>query len=149
MQLVISLMSPFPSISFIRTMTSLLYSKMCSPASGTWRCLLNICWLTTDKFTGLRCISQEKIYLIFIFLSLFKYSCLYFPSTTLPHPTQPHLPPSFLPPVGFVRGSFIHVSWWPFPIFPLLFPSSHHSDYCQFVLYFSVSGYILLPCFVD
>ena len=58
----------------------------------------------------------------YFFLLLFKYSCLHFLPTTLPH--HLHLPPSILPPFGFVYGSFIHVPWWPFPFFPLHTPLS-------------------------
>ena len=61
-----------------------------------------------------------------------------------PQPTHPHLPPSILPCFGFVLGSFIQVPWQPFRFFPPLSPPSVSSDYCQFVLYFKVSGYILL-----
>ena len=69
------------------------------------------------------------------------------PSTALPHPTHPHLPPSILPTFGFVHGSFIHVPWQPFTFFSLLSSSHLPSGYCQFGLYFNVSGSILLACF--
>ena len=49
------------------------------------------------------------LYFLFYFLHfllLFKYSCLYFPTTTSPL-THPNLPPAILPPFGFVHGSFI------------------------------------------
>ena len=63
-----------------------------------------------------------------------------------PPTTQPHLPPLILPLFGFVHESFIHVPWWPFPFFPLLSPFPFPSGYCPFVLYFNVSGCILLAC---
>ena len=80
----------------------------------------------------------------FIYFLLFKYSCLHFLPTTLPHPPSP---PTLNPtPFGFVHVSLIHVPWWPFPFFPMLSPTLLPSGYCQFVLYFHVSGYILLAC---
>ena len=75
---------------------------------------------------------------------MFEYICLHFSTTSFPYPTHLHLPTSVLPPFGLVHGSFIHVHLQPFPVFPLIFPSPLPSGYCQFVLYFNVSGYILL-----
>ena len=57
-------------------------------------------------------------------LLLFKYSCLHFLPTPLPHPTHAHLPPSILPTFGFVHVSFIHVPSQPFPFFSPSFPHS-------------------------
>ena len=37
------------------------------------------------------------IFICFIFLLLFNYSCSHFPPITLSHPTHPHLPHSVLP----------------------------------------------------
>ena len=80
---------------------------------------------------------------------LFKCSCPHFPTTTyFPLPHASRLPPSILPSSGFVHGSFIHVPWWPFPFFPPLSPSPLPSGYCHFVLYFNVSGCILLACWL-
>ena len=84
-------------------------------------------------------------FLSFHFLLLFKYSCLHF------HPTMPPTPPvsSSHPrtyPLGVVHVSFIHVPWWSFPYFPPLSLSPIPSDYCQFVLNFNASSYILLAC---
>ena len=42
--------------------------------------------------------------------------------------------------------SLIHVPWWPFPLLTPLFPSHLPSDYCQFILYFNISGDIVLAC---
>ena len=56
----------------------------------------------------------------FLFLLLFKYSCLHFPVTTFSCPTHPQLLLLILPPFGFVHGSFIHTPRRPFPFFPLL-----------------------------
>ena len=86
--------------------------------------------------------------IVFIFLLLFNNSCPHFPpllSLALPTPTS-HFPPLILPPFGFVHGSFILIPWQPFPVFPLLSQSPQPSGYCQFVLYFNVSGSILLAC---
>ena len=59
------------------------------------------------------------------------------------HPSP--LPHSILPPtVVFAHGSFITVPWWPFSFFSQLSPLPLPSGYCQFVLNFNVSGYILL-----
>ena len=81
------------------------------------------------------------------FLLLFNYSCPHYPPITLLHPIYPHLTLSVLShSVVFVRGSFIHVPLSPFPFFPLLSPSNLPSGHCQFVLYFHVSGSILLTC---
>ena len=79
------------------------------------------------------------------FLLLFKYSCLHFHSTMPPLLSPPHLPPlNLLHPFGFVHVSFIHVPDLP-PLHHLLLSLSLLlSDYCQIVLYFNVSGYILL-----
>ena len=66
-----------------------------------------------------------------------------------PHAPLPHSsPPSTLKPTpfGFIHVSFIYVPWKPFPYFPLLPCSLLPSGYCQFLLYFSVSGSILLAC---
>ena len=78
------------------------------------------------------------------FKSLFKYSCLH------PHPPPRHPPPhtsllSTLKPTPF---GFVHYtcSLTAFLLFPLLSLAPLPSGYCQFVLYFNVSGYILLAC---
>ena len=83
--------------------------------------------------------------LFIYFLLLFNYSCSHFSPSPSPCPTHPDLQPSILPAFVFFHGSFIHVPCWPFLYFPplsLLGPSGP----CQFVLYFNVSGYILLAC---
>ena len=85
------------------------------------------------------------IIIIIIIVLLFKYSCLHFLPTTPPHPSHPHLPPSILAPFGFVYVSFIYVPDNPSP-FSCIIPSHLLSGYCQFVLNFNVSGYILLAC---
>ena len=63
-----------------------------------------------------------------------------------PFPPQPSPPPSPHPtPLGFVHVSFIVVSVNPSPFSPII-PSHLPSGYCQIVLHFNVSGYILLAC---
>ena len=90
-----------------------------------------------DKLTYSGC-----IYLIILFF--FKYSCLHF---LPPHPATPSLPPTLEPtPFGFGHVSFICVPWWSFPYFRPLSLSPLPFGYCHFVLYFNVSGYILLGC---
>ena len=77
----------------------------------------------------------------FFFLLLFNYSCPIVPpllSPALPTPAS-HIQSS---PIVFVHVSFLHGPWWPFPVFSLFFPLP--SSHCQFVLYFHVSGSILL-----
>ena len=93
-----------------------------------------------------------------------------FPPPLSPAPPTPtsHLPLRILPCSGFAHGFFIHLPWGPFPFFPPLSPSPvwllsvcslFHClwfyfaclfvlfiSYCQFVLYFIVSGSILLAC---
>ena len=90
---------------------------------------------------------SECFMLIFYsyFSLLFKYSCSIFtPLRLLPHSSWlSTLEPT---PFGIVYVSVIHVLWWTFPYFPPLSPSLLPSGYCQFVLYFNISGYILLAC---
>ena len=65
-------------------------------------------------------------------------------------PPQPSPPRTLKPTVfGFVHVSFIHVPWWLLPYFPPLSLYLLPSGYCQFVLYFNVSGYILLACLFE
>ena len=58
-----------------------------------------------------------------------------------PHPSHPHFPPLILPPFCFV-----HVPENPFPFLPPIISSHLPSGYCQLVLNFKVSGFILLAC---
>ena len=69
---------------------------------------------------------------------------------TLPHPTHLHLPHSILP-LHHCPFPWVLYTWslMTLPSFPPIIPSHHPSGYCQFVLYFNVSRYILLACFVD
>ena len=64
-------------------------------------------------------------------------------SSVLPPPHSVSLPPPHCPCPWVLYTCSLT---WPFPIFPLLPPSPNPSGHCQFVLYFHVSGYILLAC---
>ena len=76
--------------------------------------------------------------LLFLFLLLFKYSCLHFPPhSPLPQPYPPPLVLSMCPLQLFLKT---------LPPFPRIIHSHLPSGYCQFVLNFNVSGYILLAC---
>ena len=78
-----------------------------------------------------------------IILSLFKYSCLHLYSTISPTPAS-HLQTYPLWPCPRVLYTCSLV------VLSLLSLSPLHSGNCQFVLYFNVSGFILLAClFVD
>ena len=80
------------------------------------------------------------------FLLLFKYSGLHFPPTIPPNPSHPHLPPLILPPAWFCPCVLYTCFLTTLPPFPPLSFSPFPSGYCQFVLYFNVSGCILLAC---
>ena len=97
--------------------------------------------------------------IIFIYFFAFIFYCYsikvvsIFPPLLSPALPTPNLPVSILPaslPIVFVHGSFIQVPWIdPSPSFPC-YPPALPSGYCEFVLYFSVSGSLLLTfCFVD
>ena len=70
-----------------------------------------------------------------LFLLLFKYSFLPFPSTPAQHPSPPHLPSVSIPTLCFVPSPYSPEISSPLP-----------SGHCQPVLNFSVCGYILLAC---
>ena len=72
-----------------------------------------------------------------LFWLLFKYSCLHFQPTW--PPTHPNLPPLNLHPLALsMCPSYMFLDG------PPIIPSPLPSGYCQFVLYFSVSGSTLL-----
>ena len=113
---------------------------LCS-REGTSIIQIKKCWSTDEEILGkfpLDCNSYQ----LNLFSKLITYPFFIVvqvqSSPFSPHPTHPCLPPLILHPFGFIHVSFIHVPWWPFPFFPII-----PSGYCQFVLYFSVSGYIL------
>ena len=88
---------------------------------------------------------MRKIVLFFLFLLLLSYSCPYStPPISLPCPVQPSLPKTIPSPLSLSMGPL-----YMFPSFPPLSCSPLPSGPCLFVLYFHVSGYILLICFVD
>ena len=65
-------------------------------------------------------------------------------SSALPTPTS-HIQ-SYPHPVVAVRGSFKRVLWRACPFIPR-YPCPLPSGHCEFVLYFHVSGSVLLACF--
>ena len=83
------------------------------------------------------------IFVIIIFV-LFNYSCLHLPPTTPPYPSQTHLPP-LLPPSPLVLSMCPVQQFLKTP--PPTVPSPLSSGYCQTVLNFDVSGYILFAFF--
>ena len=93
-------------------------------------------------------VSSQLIYgdqpLFFNFLLLFKYSCLYFSPTTTPQPQPSSLPTLDPTSLQCCPCVLYTCSLTTLPPFPSIIPSHLPSDYCQFVLYFNVSGYILL-----
>ena len=114
---------------------------------------LNICtflkiWIAASQIhtAAIAFPCSQSFKLLFNFLTVVQVQL----STFSPnHSPPPHwsLPPTLDPtPFSFVHVSFIHVPWRPFPYFPPLSLSPLPSGYCQFVLYFKVSGCILLAC---
>ena len=90
------------------------------------------------------CYEIYFVWYYYIFLLLFKYSCLHFPPPLpQPHPSPSH-PLSYAPlALSMCPLCMLFAELSPFlPHYPL--PLS--SGYCQFVLNFNVSGYILLVC---
>ena len=86
-----------------------------------------------------------KIYFLLFFISLsflllFKYSCLHFPLTALPHLIHLHLPPSIQPPLA-LSVCPLSCSLMTTPHYPLQPPI-----WLLSVCYFNVSGYILFAC---
>ena len=79
---------------------------------------------------------------IYLFFLLFKFSCLHFPPTASPHPAHPHLPPLNLPALSMCPIHMLTTLPLLYPVVPFLLPPGD----CQFVLYFNVSGYVLLAC---
>ena len=82
-------------------------------------------------------------YFILLFLLLFKYICLHFPPHLSSTPTS-H--PQSYPLLALSMGPLYIFLDLTFSPFSLIIPSLLPSGYCQFVLYFNVSGSILLTC---
>ena len=87
-----------------------------------------------------------KFYLataLFVFLLLFKYNCLHFhPTTSLAPPIPASHPRNYS--LWFCPCVLYICSLMALPLLSPIIPLSLLSGYCQFVLYFNVSGYILL-----
>ena len=79
------------------------------------------------------------------FLLFFKYGFLYFPPQLPPVPANPTSNPGSYPlwlcPCVLYTGSLMTLL-----LFSPIIPSHLPSGYCESVLYFSVSGYMLLAC---
>ena len=87
---------------------------------------------------------NRQFYFIFW---LFQNYCPHFPPITLPCPTHPHLPNSVLPPSCCLCAWVLRTcSLTTLPLLLPISPSPCPSGHCQFVLYFNVSGSILLAC---
>ena len=135
----------------IASLRSVLYSQHCLPHLGPYCITLQLghspMFLAFSKETVISVADLPFFKFNIFFQLLFNYSCPHPPplfSSALSTPLPTFSPPT---PIVFVHGFFIHVSWLTFPFFPPLFPSPLPSAYCQFVLYFHVSGSILLACF--
>ena len=77
---------------------------------------------------------------------LFEYSCHHFPIATFSYPHPFPLPhPQSYPPLALSVCPLYMFRDDPSPTFPII-PSCLPSGYCQFVLNFNVSDYILLVC---
>ena len=104
------------------------------------------------SFYFLKCFSNNNLSSVFyVFLLLFNYSCPHFPlllSTVL---STPHLTHSILPPtpLSLSMGPLYMFLKLTLPLLSPVIPLSLPSGHCQFVLYFHVSLFCSLVCFVD
>ena len=101
------------------------------------------------RLNNFTCCTCFLFTLKYLFIYLFICCCSSTVVSIFPPPLSP-TPPSILPSFGFVHGSFIHVSWWPFHFNLILLPSSTPlvtvcSLFQCLWLYFAC----LLVCFVD
>ena len=90
---------------------------------NTWKCSRYIIPINESGF-----LCSIYIPVLLFFFRDFSYCCSstvvsVFPPPLPPPHTHHHLSPSTS--FGFVHGSFIHVPWWPFPLFPPLSLSLH------------------------
>ena len=94
--------------------------------------------------------SKNKLFISFIFLPLFKYSCLHFPPISPPSPTHLHLLPSILPPLTLSMGPLYMFLDDLSPIFPHYFSLPSPLVTVSF-LFMSMSLVIFcsLVCFID
>ena len=117
-----------------------------------WIIVKGECEINIFHFYGGKTLFSFRSFLVvtlyFIFLLLFLFVIVvqvqlfpFPPPTALPCPTNPHLPLSILPPFGLSVSPLYMVLDDPSPAFPC---PPLPSGSCQFVLYFNVSGSILL-----
>ena len=85
------------------------------------------------------------LFLFFLNLLFFKYRCLHFHPTMPPRPTHPRLLPLNYP-LWLCPCVPYTCFLMALPLLSPIIPLPRHSVYCQFVLYFNVSGYISLTC---
>ena len=105
------------------------------------RCSLAILPYFTKFISKMYPIKILFYFFIVVQVQLSLFSCHHFP---LPHPLQlPTLNPSRLWLCPWVLYT---CSLTTLPLLSLLTPFPLPSGYCQFVLYFNVSGYVLLAC---
>ena len=97
--------------------------------------------LSTLKYA---CLENPRFFNI-LFIFYCSYSCLHSPLMTPPHATHHHLHLQSLHPLPF-PWIFYTCSLMTSPLLSPIIPLPLPSGYCQFVLYFNVSGYILLAC---
>ena len=111
-------------------------------------CSFVIC-LEVRNYEGFTFVLLFLSFLLFLFLLLFKYSCLHFPATTFPCPIQPHLPPSILSPIWLCPWDLRTCSLTVLPLPLLPFPSSPLVTVSVFFISMSLVMFCLLFCFVD
>ena len=85
---------------------------------------------------------MTRLYIFFKFFLSFKYSCLHFPTTTLPCPTRPHLPPSILFPFWLCPWVLYTCSLTTFPLYLYI---NKFINICMYINIFSqfTVGFIL------
>ena len=93
-----------------------------------------------DKFLPYAHLDDPNIFTFFIVVQV---ELSPFSPHHSPYPSHPHFPPLILTPFGFVHVSFIHVPWWPFPLFP---PLSHLTSAPVTVSLFLISVSLVIFC---
>ena len=93
---------------------------------------------------------RQGIFFFIIYLLLFKYICLHFHPSKVPHPTYPCLPPSNLPPLALSMSPLYIILYDPFPSFLCyLPPPTPLVTVSLFFISMSLVIFCLLVCFVD